>query len=774
MLVGDPSVRTGHLLLALAGEDDPRGWLIDLSEHFDRIDAAALRRQFAAITAGSPEAGQPAQDGTGAPPPAAPGAPSSPGASQGQGVLDAFTDDLTARARDGKIDPVTGRDAEVRQIVDILMRRRQNNPLLAGEAGVGKTALVEGFALKIAAGDVPAPLRDVSLRALDVARLQAGAGVKGEFEKRLRQLIEEVQASPRPVILFIDEAHTLVGAGGAQGTGDAANLLKPALARGTLRTIAATTWAEYKQHIEKDPALTRRFQVVKVEEPDVDRAVAMMRHARAALEKHHKVRVTDDAVAAAVKLSHRYIAGRQLPDKCMSLLDTACARVAVSQQATPGAVEDLAKAIGNDRAELAALEAEAALGADHAKRLADLKKTIDDREGRLASLRARWESELALLRQIDEATREAESSKAAPTPVARLAELRARLAEAQGDSPLVFPLADASAVASVVGDWTGIPVGRMATSEISAVLNLAPTLRRRVIGQDHALDLIAAGLQVSSAKLANPQKPVGVFLLVGPSGTGKTETAKALAEAMYGGADAMITVNMTELSEKHNVSKLIGSPKGYVGYGEGGMLTEAVRRRPYSVVLLDEFEKAAPEVHRLFFSVFDEGTLTDAEGTTVDFRSTIVLMTSNVGSAEVMDACRDPDVPPDPATLAARIRPALRAAFPDALLGRMTVVPYYPINDAMLRSIIELQLSRIASRTRDSYGAAFTHDPGVTQLIASRCTEAETGARAVDAIISRSMLPDLSRSVLDHVLAGRAVSSVHVGVDGPRFTYAIA
>ena len=721
-------------------------------------------------------------------------------------ALNKYSVDLTARAKEGKIDPVTGRDAEIRQIIDVLMRRRQNNPILTGEAGVGKTAVVEGFALRIAQDDVPPPLLGVSLRTLDVGLLQAGASMKGEFENRLRMVIDEVQSSPTPIILFIDEAHTLIGAGGAAGTGDAANLLKPALARGTLRTIAATTFAEYKKYFEKDPALTRRFQVVQVDEPSEEKAIHMMRGIAGALEKHHKVLLLDEAIEASVRLSHRYIPARQLPDKSVSLLDTAAARVAISQHAVPAAVEDTRRRIGLLETERDIIGREQAVGIDVMERGTKVAASLADERSKLKGLEARWETERTLvdkLLTLRAALRVAgvpvDSPAPAPAPVlvdasgaapdtasnaptseapdrqAQLDELRhvqAELAEHQGETPLILPSVDEQAVAAVVGDWTGIPVGRMVRNEAEAVMNLAATLGRRVVGQDHGLKMIARRVQTSRAGMDNPVKPVGVFMLCGPSGVGKTETALTIAEALYGGEQNLITINMSEFQEAHTVSTLKGAPPGYVGYGEGGVLTEAVRRKPYSVVLLDEIEKAHPDVHEIFFQVFDKGVMEDGEGRSIDFRNTLILLTSNVGTDLIMGMCRDPDLMPETEEIAKALREPLQKVFPPALLGRLIVIPYLPLSDDVMRGIIRLQLTRIARRIETTREIPFLYDDSVIDLIASRCTEPESGGRMIDAILTNTMLPDISGEFLNRMLAGTPPKKVHVGADEAGFTYA--
>ncbi|HEY6402842.1 MAG TPA: type VI secretion system ATPase TssH, partial [Blastocatellia bacterium] len=658
--------------------------------------------------------------------------------------LNQFTIDLTARAREGKIDPVLGRDFEVRQIVDILTRRRQNNPILTGEAGVGKTAVVEGFALRVAQGDVPDPLKNVAVRTLDLGLLQAGAGIKGEFENRLKSVIEEVKASPQPIILFIDEAHTMIGAGGQAGQNDAANLLKPALARGELRTIAATTWAEYKKYFEKDAALARRFQVVKVEEPAEELAVVMMRGLTETLEKHHNVRILDEAVADAVKLSHRYISGRQLPDKAVSVLDTACAKVAIGQGAIPPQIEDATRRIAQYSVEISALEREAVTGADHAERIAELYSARKSEEERLARLDMQWNEERDLINKIREIRSRLEAQAtgqqdavAAEAGVqadidawrAELAKLNQELRKAQGETPLMQPAVTSQSIAEVISGWTGIPVGKMLADEINMVLQLKDRLALRVIGQDHALEAVSQRIQTSRAKLTDPRRPIGVFLLVGPSGVGKTETALALADTLFGGERNLVTINMSEYQEAHTVSSLKGSPPGYVGYGEGGVLTEAVRRKPYSVVLLDEVEKAHPDVMELFYQVFDKGMLEDGEGREIDFKNTVILLTSNAGLDIIHKLCADPETAPEPPGLTEAIRPELLKVFKPALLGRMIVVPYYPISDDVMRQIIRLQLDRIAKRVKQNHATEFSYDESVVSEIAGRCKEVESGAR---------------------------------------------
>ncbi len=790
LMFGASQIRIGHLILGILKTPHLRNALNATSPQWQRLNPDTLADQFASVLAASPEASMAAADGGGASTPGEASGAMAPAAMGRQEALARFAVDLTARARDGGIDPVTGRDNEIRQIVDVLMRRRQNNPILTGEAGVGKTAVVEGFALRIAQGDVPPMLRDVSLRMLDVGLLQAGASMKGEFENRLRQVIEEVQSSQQPIILFVDEAHTLIGAGGAAGTGDAANLLKPALARGTLRTIAATTFAEYTRYFEKDPALTRRFQVVQIDEPDEARAVGMMRSIAAPLETHHKVQILDEAIEAAVHLSHRYIPARQLPDKAVSLLDTAAARVAISQHAVPPAVEDCRRRITALETERGIIARETAVGIDGAGRDAKAGTALTQEQATLKTLEARWESERALVGRILALRAKlraaavavdapAGDNAAAALPngdtAASLAELRslqAELAVHQGEHPLILPSVDRQAVASVVGDWTGIPVGRMVRNEAQAVLTLADTLARRVVGQDHGLHMIARRLHTSRAGLDNPSKPVGVFMLCGPSGVGKTETALAIAEALYGGEQNLITINMSEFQEAHTVSTLKGAPPGYVGYGEGGVLTEAVRRKPYSVVLLDEVEKAHSDVHEIFFQVFDKGVMEDGEGRSIDFRNTLILLTSNVGTDLVMSLCRDPELMPDTDEIAKALRQPLLKVFPPALLGRLIVIPYLPLSDAVMADIIRLQLGRIAARVNDAYAVRFSYDDDVVRLIAARCSEPESGGRIIDAILTNTMLPDISGALLGRMLEGSAINRVHVSTAEQAFSYA--
>jgi type VI secretion system protein VasG len=791
---GEGQVRTGYLLVGMLKTPNLRNRLLAISRQFEKVKVEDLTDHFAQICDASAEARMGAQDGSGM----GSGAPGEDTgamapAAMGKGeALKKFAVDLTEKARKGEMDPVTGRDEEIRQIVDILMRRRQNNPLLTGEAGVGKTAVVEGFAQRLARGDVPPQLKDVSLLTLDIGLLQAGASMKGEFEQRLRQVIDEVQSSPKPIILFIDEIHTLVGAGGAAGTGDAANLLKPALARGNLRTIGATTWAEYKKYIEKDPALTRRFQVVQVPEPDETKAIVMLRGVASVLEKHHRVQLLDEAIEAAVRLSHRYIPARQLPDKAVSLLDTACARVAVSQHATPAEVEDCQRRLEALRTELDIISREETIGLDVVKRRGTVEAAIEADEADLAKLQLRWDKEKALtdeLLKIRAQLREQGAAVDSPDAAAStegeaaanpsreellvlLRDVQARIAEVQGESPLILPSVDEQAVASVVADWTGIPVGRMVKNEVQAILQLADTLNQRVIGQKHGLEMIAKRIQTSRARLDNPSKPIGVFMLCGTSGVGKTETALALAEALYGGEQNVITINMSEFQEAHTVSTLKGAPPGYVGYGEGGILTEAVRRRPYSVVLLDEVEKAHPDVHEIFFQVFDKGWMEDGEGRMIDFKNTIILLTSNAGSELLMSMCKDPDLLPDPESLAGALKAPLMKIFPPALLGRLVVIPYYPLSPEMMAQIVRLQLGRIKKRVEANHAIPFEFSDAVVQLVVSRCNDSESGGRIIDAILTNTVLPRISTEYLQRLADGKAIQKVALDVKDADFTYA--
>jgi type VI secretion system protein VasG len=768
-------VRSGHLLLALLTDRTLFPRLQSVSPELARIDGDRLRKDLPALVAGSPEdeaeAAAVAAAGDGAGRPAATGTSKTP-------ALDQYTMNLTERARKGEIDPVIGRDFEIRQVIDILTRRRQNNPILTGEAGVGKTAVVEGFALRVVAGDVPGPLKGVAVRTLDLGLLQAGAGVKGEFENRLKQVMAEVKGSAQPIILFIDEAHTVIGAGGQAGQNDAANLLKPALARGELRTIAATTWDEYKKYFETDPALKRRFQVVKVDEPDEPRAVRMMRGIAGVLERHHKVRLLDEAIDDAVRLSSRYITDRQLPDKAVSLLDTACARVALSQAATPAPLEDCTREIELLSTEITALQREQSAGSDHKARLDELTERKSAAETRRAGLETQLAEESRLVEQIQKLRAGLEKgelpSEQAEKDSEELRKLQKEISAVQGETPLIFPVVDRQTVAQVVSGWTGIPVGKMVLDEIRTILGLRSRLEQRVIGQTAALEAIARRIQTARANLVDPRRPIGTFLLVGPSGVGKTETALALGDALYGGDRNIITINMSEYKEAHKISRLTGSAKGYVGYGEGGVLTEAVRRKPYSIVLLDEVEKADVAVQEIFYQVFDKGTLQDDRENDIDFKNTIILLTTNVGTDTIMKLCADPETCPAAEALAEALRPDLLKAFKPALLGRMTVVPYFPLGDQVLRGIIKLQLGRIAERLRANHKATFHYDAALVDTIAQRCKEVESGARNVDQILTGALLPEVSRMLLERMAQGQHVAEVRAGVDAEgKLTYTL-
>jgi type VI secretion system protein VasG len=792
---GGGQVRSGFCALALVADEELSRIVRDISKELQKIEPDALRKQLPALMEDSLEyAAEPAGA---AAPGAAPGTLGLPKVGGKTPNLDQFTVNLTENAKKGKIDAVLGRDFEIRQIVDILTRRRQNNPILTGEAGVGKTAVVEGFAMRIVARDVPPPLRNVTLRTLDLALLQAGAGIKGEFENRLKGLIEEVKNSPTPIILFIDEAHTMIGAGGAAGQGDAANLLKPALARGELRTIAATTWSEYKKYFEKDPALARRFQVIKVEEPDEKKCQIMMRGVVPMLEKHHTVRILDEGLNAAVKLSHRYLPDRQLPDKAVSVLDTACARLSLSQNTIPPAIEDAQRDIDDCTVQLRVLERETALGADHGERVAAVAKQKAAAEAHHAELSGRWEKERDLVARIravraklegePRPAAQAQAAAAAPAPEssaaapaaaapaiqlpdnpeelrAELAKLNAELDAHQGETPLMRICVDAHIVGDVVSGWTGIPIGKMLKDEVETVLSLETHLGRRVIGQDHALHMISERIRTSKASLEDPSKPIGVFMLVGPSGVGKTETALTLADMLYGGERNLITINMSEFQEAHTVSTLKGSPPGYVGYGEGGVLTEAVRRKPYSVVLLDEVEKAHPDVLELFFQVFDKGNMEDGEGRSIDFKNTIIILTSNAGTDTLMKLTADPETMPSDQGLVKALKPELDKIFKPAFLGRLVIIPYFPIRDEALKQIVRLKVGKIQRRLMETHKITLSHDETLIDEVAKRCTEVESGARNVDNILTNTMLPEVSRQILSRMAERQKLSAIHVAV----------
>src|SRR2546426_1336861 len=770
---GAEQIRTGHAMVALATNDELRRLAVDISREFDKIAGETLRKDFETIVAESAEEA--------AAPAAAPGEAAPRRAGGKTPNLDLYTSNLTERAKQGVLDAVLGRDFEVRQVVDILTRRRQNNPILVGEAGVGKTAVVEGFAMRIAQGEVPPVLRNVTLRTLDLALLQAGAGGKGEFENRLKGLIEEVKSSPTPIILFIDEAHTMIGAGGSAGQGDAANLLKPALARGELRTIAATTWSEYKKYFEKDPALARRFQLVKVEEPSENTCMLMMRAVVPALEKHHKVRILDEGMEAGVRLSHRYLPERQLPDKAVSVLDTACARLSLGQNAIPASLEDAMRTGDDIAVQTRVLGRETAGGADHATRLAELAGARTEADRRVASLKERWEKERDLVSRIRAIRDRLEGTAArgdgsggdAKDVRTELNKLTAELATMQGQTPLVPVVIDANLIGQVISGWTGIPVGKMLRDEVQVVLSLERHLESRIIGQAHALEAISRRIRTSRAGIEDPNKPVGVFLLVGPSGVGKTETALALSDLLYGGERNLITINMSEFQEPHTVSTLKGSPPGYVGYGEGGVLTEAVRRRPYSVVLLDEVEKAHPDVLELFYQVFDKGVMEDGEGRQIDFKNTILVLTTNAGTETLMKLCADPETMPAADGLVKALKPELNKVFKPAFLGRTVIIPYFPIRDDALKKIITLKLAKIQRRLFENQRIKLTYDDPLVEEVARRCTEVESGARNVDNILTNSLLPEMSRLLLVSFAEGAKPDAIRVALgEGGAFTYA--
>jgi type VI secretion system protein VasG len=860
---GAQQIRTGHTILALLRNPELQRLVTSISPEFEKISLEDLGKQFGTIVGASVEE-TPATTWTGP----VEGAPAGAPVAGKTANLDQFTHDLTGRAREGKIDPVLGRDFEIRQVVDILTRRRQNNPILVGEAGVGKTAVVEGFARRIVEGDVPDVLKNITVRTLDLALLQAGAGIKGEFENRLKGLIDEVKSSPSPIILFIDEAHTMIGAGGAAGQSDAANLLKPALARGELRTVAATTWSEYKKYFEKDPALARRFQLVKVEEPSEEVCNVMMRGVVPALEAHHGVRILDEGMNAAVRLSHRYLADRHLPDKAVSVLDTACARLALGQSATPAPVENATRRLQDLALQKRVLQREMALGVDHGDRLEEIERLTVETEEELALLKERWEQESALVAKVrdlrrrieqlvhgdgdsdassaeaaggdDEAAQAAESSgdpghgdpgdsntgdpdpgpnpegvnpesgnpgdelpsdpgegavaaaaepaqeageppadsepaEAEADPDALRNELEALMAEleaVQGEDPLVPVSVDAELVGQVISGWTGIPVGKMMRDEMESVLSLEQHLGERIIGQDHALVAISRRIRTSKAGIEDPSKPIGVFMLVGPSGVGKTETALVLSDLLYGGEHNVVTINMSEFQEAHTVSTLKGSPPGYVGYGEGGVLTEAVRRRPYSIVLLDEVEKAHPDVLELFFQVFDKGRMEDGEGRQIDFKNTIIMLTTNAGTDTIMKLTSDPETMPDSAGLAKVLKPELNKTFKPAFLGRLVIIPYFPLPDEAMKKIVVLKLNKIRRRMEESHGVKLVYDEVLVNEVAARCTEVESGARNIDNILTNTLLPELSRSILGSLVEGDlpAEMQVSVGEDG-SFVY---
>ncbi len=788
---GHPQATSAHILAALLLDENLRRSSQICSGELKNIAPESLRAVLPGIVGST---GESVSIGVGDTSVSGNNAPVDP---TDRPSLDRFTINLTKDAREGRIDPVLGRDEEVRQIIDILTRRRQNNPILTGEAGVGKTAVAEGFALRIASGDVPDILRDVTLLGLDLGLLQAGASVKGEFENRLKSVISEVKASPSPIIMFIDEAHTLIGAGGKEGQGDAANLLKPALARGELRTIAATTWAEFKKYFERDPALTRRFQVVKVEEPDESRAIEMMRSISGMLSRHHGVRIMDEAIVDSVRLSSRYITARQLPDKSVSLLDTACARVALGLSATPAAIEDTRRRITQAETNVTSLERENATLGNCDNRISELKREKSSLETNLEIQQQQWEREKEKVSQIHALQSRIEDdfhARAVPAEndesdalslkledaerekiKSDIHELMTELGPIQGESPMMQVNVDGQAIAEVVANWTGIPVGKMVSDEIESILDLTDRLNRRIIGQKHALEAIAQSIRTSRAGLTDPRKPIGVFFMVGPSGVGKTETALTLAEVLYGGENNVTTINMSEFKEEHKVSMLLGSPPGYVGYGEGGVLTEAVRRKPYSIILLDEMEKAHPGVQDIFYNLFDKGTIRDGEGRDIDFRNTIIIMTSNAGEEHIRAICAQAEQLPDPEILMDNFRPQLLNFFKPAFLGRTTLIPFYPLGDEDLLKISSINMKRIEQRIQDHYDAEFSYAEDVLLHIVARSQEVDTGARNIENVLTRTLLPELATECLSRMSGNQVINKIHVDVDdNGKFNYSIS
>ena len=773
LVFGEGAIRTGHILCALKQTPDFARLLHDMSGEFVKINGDLLAEQFAEIVGNSAETSTAAPAGETAATGQAGTLMGSAAMGKGE-ALRQYTVDMTGEAAAGKSDPIVGRDGEIRQLIDILLRRRQNNPIITGDAGVGKTAVVEGFAQRLACGDVPPSLKGCKLHSLDMGLLQAGASMKGEFENRLKQVIEEVQGSETPIILFIDEAHTMIGAGGQAGQNDAANLLKPALARGKLRCIAATTYQEYIKYFEKDPALARRFQNILIEEPDDDKGTQMMRGMVKILEKHHGVAVMDEALGAAVRLSRRYLPSRQLPDKSVSILDTACAKVQLSQNAEPAELEYSRRRIEALDLELEILQREETGGIDHRERIAALTEAREKEDRNRAEITERFEQEKAMAGEIAALRAKLSEAKEGEDTAAVTVELEAKrksLSDFQGERPLVLPQVDTQAVSAVISEWTGIPLGRMVKDEIKSILSLDGELCRRVIGQDHGLKIIAKRVVTARASLADPNKPIAVIMLAGPSGVGKTETALALAEQIYGSEEQIITINMSEFQEAHTVSTLKGAPPGYVGYGEGGVLTEAVRRKPYSVVLLDEVEKAHPDVHEIFFQVFDKGQMEDGAGRLVNFRNTLILLTTNVGDQTIERLCADEDSLPDTAILEEAIRDDMARVFPAALLGRIQIVPYYPLGKKALYRIIDLKLAKITKRVAENYAAELVIADAVKDEIIRRCDNAASGARLIDGVISNSLLPEVSAEFLRATLEGKKLAKVLVDAKEGAFSY---
>ncbi|MCK8096011.1 type VI secretion system ATPase TssH [Pseudoalteromonas sp. 1CM17D] len=754
----DNQIRSAYVIYTLVKDDTLSSLVTRCSKLFNKIEPGQLLHAWPEIVAQSQERNHSVQNTA-----------SQSATNSKTPSLDQFTVDLTAQAKAGKIDPILGRDFEIRQMVDILTRRRQNNPILTGEAGVGKTAVVEGLALRIAQKDVPAVLQNVKIHSLDLALLQAGAGMKGEFENRLKSLINEVKNSVNPVILFIDEAHTMIGSGGAAGQNDAANLLKPALARGELRTIAATTWAEYKKFFEKDAALTRRFQVVKVEEPTPEKAVAMLRGLVPVMEKHHKVFISEQALESAVHLSHRYITARQLPDKAVALLDTACARVAMSQASTPNTIEQLVNRLSEIETQVQMLHREQKTGLDHSVQLDTLKTELVTIEEQLAPLTEQFKVEKEIVAELNKALESINSDQenSSDEILANLKQSKEKLTAFEHN--MVHWQVDEELIAQVISDWTGIPVGKMHEDEIHGILNLAQQMKKRVVGQDHGLDLIAKVVQTSRAQLADESRPNGIFMLAGPSGVGKTETALSLAQEVYGSEENVTIINMSEFKEEHKVSLLLGSPPGYVGYGEGGILTEAVRRKPYSVVLLDEMEKAHPGVQDIFYQVFDKGTIKDGEGRDIDFKNTIIIMTSNVGTDTTMSLFEDEESKPSIKGLLKALQDDLLASFKPAFLGRINVIPYIPLSDDILSEIASLQIAKIVQRVNKHYDAELKYENDVIEYIIDNCQNAGSGARNIHTILQNKLLPLLSEVLLSSMIDDKKINSIKLAVKDNEF-----
>ena len=772
LVFGKERIRTGHLMTALKQTPELSNKLNDISVEFIKINGDILQTKFDEIVKDSIEYSE-----GGANVSASTGQSQQLMTNAGAGTSEAlqlYTVDMVEQARTGKIDEIVGRDKEIRKLIDILMRRRQNNPILTGEAGVGKTAAVEGFACRLAKGDVPDCLKGTVLRSLDMGLLQAGASMKGEFENRLKQIIEEVQNSDVPIILFIDEAHTLIGAGGTAGQNDAANLLKPALARGKLRCIAATTWQEYIKYFEKDPALSRRFQNILIEEPDDDNCIRMMRKLSHSLEEYHNVAISDEALSAAVKLSRRYIPARQLPDKAVSVLDTACARVALSQSTEPESLEYIRRKIEALELEIEILQREENEGADHKDKLQEVNKELEKLQNEQKEISKKYEEEIELAKKYKETKAkilEEKDEKVLSNLRQDIQSIYKDLITVQGETPLVLPLVDEQAVSTIISEWTGIPLGRMVKNEINSVLNLADEMNKRVIGQEHSIELIAKRIITAKANLADPEKPQAVLMLAGPSGVGKTETALTIAELVYGSQQNIITINMSEFQEAHTVSTLKGAPPGYVGYGEGGVLTEAVRKKPYSVILLDEVEKAHKDVHEIFFQVFDKGRMEDGAGRLVNFKNTIIILTTNAGDDEIMELCSDEENYPTAELLEKAVRPALMDVFPAALLGRLSVIPYYPLSKKALHNIIDLKLKKVAKRIKDNYNAEMVYDQSLRDEIVSRCDNVASGARLIDAVISNDLLPDISAEFLKMTMNGKTMDKIEVSVKDGNFKY---